>query len=437
MPRRSSALVFLGIVAIATLVVTAVALLTNRMTPEWDMKYYLDMAADGVIGNKHLVAPFAYRPAAPLLVGAIARALNLGPEVAFRICAHLMCVVFIVCCFYFAKAIGAHEISAALLAVTLALNFQIVKWNLFAGAMVDIYAYPLILLAFWLMIRKRFYPCLFVSAIGLFFKEFMILPLLTQAAAVAVKRWRNGLLQRAEQKFSPKQRLSHPVKRLAITLLVLCACFLLPRLFIHVVQTFQDIDPINQPSSLRRLYWYPESLRRDFNIVFAYLSWWLPALLLVDAKRLQLIWNRLRPYRLLCGLYLGFHFLLVMYGGTNLDIFATYSLPVLIMVLAVLLDQGAVQLWERVLMVAVVIGFNRIWMHIPLPQEGLGPYLNFYGGYHMLVTRRSLFRFAELLIYVAGFWALRAFITRRGRETRQREAATALANSGTSGISNS
>ena len=376
------------------------------------MQCYLDMASNGVIGNKHLVSPFAYSLAVPLIVRGLAHLLNLESAIAFHLCAYTACMAFVVCCFYFARSVGAGVVSGVLTGVTLALNFNIVKWALFAGTMVDIYVYPLILLAFWLILRKRFYACLAVSGIGLFFKEFMLLPLLTQAAALAVRKW---------QTFPRRQWLKDLIKPLSITLLVLLVCFLLPRLLIHVERAVKDyagvapIDPFRNPASLRRLYSFPANIRRDFNIVFAYFSWWLPVLLLLDTRRLQLLWDRLQPYRLVCALFLGFHFLLVMYGGTNLDIFATYSLPILIMVLIVLLEEGAVQLWEKILMVLLVFLFNRIWMHIPLPQQDLHTYLNFYGGFDDLVTRRSLFRMTELLVYVTGAGALRALLYSRNR----------------------
>lgn len=403
---------FLIVAGIATFVVLAIGLRTNRMTPAWDMRCYLDMATNGVIGNRHLMSPFAYSLAVPLIVHALAHLLNLPAAIVFHLCAYVACIAFIISCFYFARAAGAAVVSATLTAVTLALNFNIVKWALFSRTMLDIYVYPLILLAFWLLLRKRFYACLAISGIGLFFKEFMLLPLLTQAAAVMVRKWRA---------FPFRRWLKGVAMPLTITFLVLLACFVLPRVLIHVERAASDyagvapIDPFRNPASLRRLYSFPANLRRDFNIVFAYFSWWLPALLLLDVRRLRLVWSRLQPHWLVCAWFLGFHFLLVMYGGTNLDIFATYSLPILILVLTVLLEEGGVQLWEKVLMVLLVVLFNRIWVHIPLPQRDLWTYLNFYGGFNDLVTRRSLFRMAELLFYVGGTGMLRMLLSSRNR----------------------
>ncbi len=385
--------VFFSVLALGIFIVVALHFVTNHMKPEWDMKYYLDMATNGLVGNKTLVAPFAYRPGAPLLVGTIARTLHLQPEITFRICDALMCVVFFLSCFYFAISEAATYKTAVFSSCVLALYFYIVKWTLFSGTMVDIYAYPLILLAFWAILRKRFYLGLLVSAVGLLFKEFLLVPLLTQATLLLIDRG--------------QRRIRKVIIPVTATLVVLLVFFLLPRVLIHVSDTWQDIDPINRPSTLRRLYEYPANWRRDFNIVFAYLAFWLPVLLLVNTGRLRIVWSRLRPYKVTLALYMAFHFALVMYGGTNLIVFVTYSLPVQILVLIALLDGTKIGTWEKIWVLAVVIVFNRIWMHIPLPEHDLRTYLNFYGGYHMLVTRRSAFRMAELLAWISIFWVAR------------------------------
>jgi hypothetical protein len=381
---------------VAVAVVALVGFFTNHMPPEWDMKYYVDMARHGVIGNPGLVAPFAYRPGAPLLVGLVARVAGLDVETTFRACSYLTSVLFIVCAFYFAVSQGATARSARVTAVALALYLYIVKWNAFAGTMVDIYAYPFLLLAFWGLLRERFFLTVGVSAVGLFFKEFLLLPLLVQAALMVFaggqRRWPNRL------------------PRLGVIALVLVVCFALPRLSLHVVATWQDVDPVNNRASLWRLISYPASWRRDLNIGFAYVACWLPVLLLFNARRLRIVRDRLRPQRLLLGFYVAFHFALVMYGGTNIVIFVTYLLPVEILVLTTMLDEGGVRPWEVALMLAIVFVFNRQWMPLPLPENGLDAYLDFYGGYHMRLTARSLARMGELAADIVGFWLVRRWL---------------------------
>lgn len=361
------------------------------------MHYYIDMASRGLVGNKDLAAPFAYRPGAPLLVGLIAKGFHCDPETTFRVCNGLMCVVFVVSCFYFARSFGASFDAAAFSGVSLSLYFYVTKWTLFSGTMVDIYAYPMLLLAFWAIIRERFYVCLFVSAVALFFKEFALLPVLTEMGAFVIRtrlaNWRKL------------------VKPLTLTLLVIFTCFILPRLLIHVRQTFQDIDPINEASTLRRLVSYPLSRRHDFNIVFAYLSGWLPVLLLMNVRRWKTAWTVVRRYGLIFALYMTGHFALTMYGGTNIDIYITFCAPIQILVLVAVLDKERVPYWERFLVILIVIVYNRIWSTVPLPQNGLDAYLDFYGGYYMLVTPRSVMRMVEVLSWIAAMWAVRFFVS--------------------------
>ena len=93
----------LTVVLVAAVVVLLVAPFTNHIDPlslRWDMLFYQDMAANGILGNHHLVAPFAYRPAAPLFIGAVARAAHTNYTGTFRTCAEVMSMVFIVACFF-------------------------------------------------------------------------------------------------------------------------------------------------------------------------------------------------------------------------------------------------------------------------------------------------------------------------------------------------
>jgi len=389
--------VFFAVLTMAISVVFVIWLLTNHMTPQWDMAYYLDMATRGLIGNKNLAAPFAYRPAAPLIVGVIAHVFRSDPETMFRVSDAIMCVVFILSCFYFARSLGASVYAAAFAGLALALNFNVVKWTLFSGTMVDIYAYPFLLAAFWALLRKRFYLCLAISAVGLFFKEFLLVPIMVQAAVVVFrgrfKEWRTSL------------------NAVMLTILVLLLCFVLPRLAIHVARTFQDIDPLNDGSTISRLITYPLSRRHDFNILFAFLAGWLPVLLLLDRRRLRMVWLRLYPYRVILVLFTAFHFFLVMYGGTNINIYITYCAPIQIMVLIVLLDKGNTRTWEACLAIVAVFVFNRLWKAVPLPQNGMDTYLDFYGGYYMRVTPSSFFRMGEVLAYILSFGVLRSIIS--------------------------
>jgi hypothetical protein len=389
---------FFIVVLVSAFVVTVISLMTNRMAPLWDMVYYVDMATNGIAGNRGLYAPFAYRPGAPLMIGEIAKLLGIAPQVSFRICAHIMSGAFIVSCFYFAKSLGARRRVALFTAVTLASYFYIIKWHVFADTMVDIYCYPFILFGFWALLQERFYTNLLISAVGLFFKEFMLLPLMTYATVLGIGRWRNQ-----------KRRLLQPF---SLTLLVLLISFILPRLLIHVAESWQDIDPMNNPRSIFRLFRYPANWKRHFNIVFAYLAWWLPVLLLMNRQRFRLAWKHLEPRKALLAVYMVFHYVLVMYGGTNIAVFVTYSLPIEIMLLTIILSYGDVPLWEQVSLFLVVVVFNRLWLNIPSPTKEWESFYDFYTGHRHLVDRASLFRMAEVTTWILGFWTVRRVVER-------------------------
>lgn len=384
---------FLRVSIFAAVILGALGLMTNQMVPKFDMAYYIDIANHGILNNPKLAAPFAYRFAAPILVGLMARVLGLAIVAAFRISAVAASFAFIVACYYFAASLKLAERFAAVAALAFALAVVVVKWNIFSGAMVDIYAYPILLLAFWAMLRGRVLLCVLISGVGLLFKEFLLLPLLTQAAVIAfnngIREWRKT------------------VWPLALTAAALGIFFVLPRALIHITGSFQNVDPINKPESLNNLLAYPLSWQRDFNIVYSYLAFWLPVLLLLTWERLKIVRERWRGAWSAIAVFMFLHFLLVMYGGTNIMIFVSYSVPVAILVLAAVLHGGRVAWWEPILMLAVVFVFNRDWAQIPLPSN-YDEFVDFFGGYHDRVNMNSFRRMAELLLWIAGFWTFRS-----------------------------
>lgn len=70
---------------------------------------------------------------------------------------------------------------------------------------------------------------------------------------------------------------------------------------------------------------------------------------------------------------------LVMYGGTNIAIHVTYSLPVQIAIFVILLDHGDIERWELPFVLLAVIVFNRLWFPIPFLDNNIEQYLEFYG----------------------------------------------------------
>src|ERR1035438_2920936 len=155
--RGRQARVLLSVILAAVSLVAALSVLTNRMAARWDMWYYRDMAINGLVGNHRLATPFAYRPVVPLTIFAISRTLHTDPERTFHAATHVVAVILLVLAFYWTRSFGGSELAGWCGMLSLAPNFVMVRYPLFTGTMIDIYAYVLVLIAFWGVLRRRLY----------------------------------------------------------------------------------------------------------------------------------------------------------------------------------------------------------------------------------------------------------------------------------------
>ena len=391
--------VLLSVFLAAVSLVAALSLLTNRMVARWDTWYYRDMAINGLVGNHHLATPFAYRPVVPLTVFAISRVLRTDPETTFHAATHFIAVILLILAFYWTRSFGGSELAAWCGMLALGLNFLMVRYPLLTGTMIDVYAYVFVLLAFWGVLRRRFYPVLVLCAAGLFLKEFMVVPLLAQAGVLV---WE-----------TPRERWRSLWRPLGLTAFAIAFYIIVTRATIPVVESFDHIDP-HRPETLLFLITHPLSPKRWFNIVYSYLSFWLPCLLLITRARWQVVRERLAPYGSAIGFFALVQFVLMMYGGNNISIFVGYSLPILLLVMAALVDGGTPRPWELILVFAVLVVFNRIGAHIPTYEEGnWDGFTDFYGGYSTEIRLRSVLRFIEIWAYVGMFQVLRRVVSYR------------------------
>jgi hypothetical protein len=394
--------VFVTILLAAVALVAVLSALTNRMAARWDMWYYRDMATHGLSGNPHLATPFAYRPVVPLSIYGISHALHTDPETTFHVATHIVAAVLLILAFYWTRWFGGSELAAAFAMVAVGLNFVVVRYPLFTGTMIDVYAYTAVLIAFWGVLRRKFYPVLVFCAAGLFLKEFMVVPILAQAGVLLVE--------------TPRKRWPTLWLPLGLSALAIAFYVIFTRATIPVYESFDHIDP-HHPETLLFIFTHPLSPKRWFNIIYSYLSFWLPCLLLITRERWQAIRRQLAPYAHAIGFFAFFQLVLLMYGGNNLFIFVGYSLPIELLVLAVLVDRGNPQTWELVLVLAVLVVFNRIGAHIPTYDEGRWDDQNdFYGGFGNEIRLRSVLRFIEIWAYFAAFQFLR-MVTGRASST--------------------
>jgi hypothetical protein len=411
--RPRPAIQYLHASLIAILLVGAIAVRTNSMPPKYDGLQYVDMARNGIIGNPNLVSPMAYRPGMPFASRVVADLLSVPVESGFRIFGWISSLCFLICVFALARHFAVDYRHALLTMVILGLSFAHIKFPLFFYTLVDVSAYPLMVLSFWALVTRRHALCLLVSSVGVLFKEFLAIPLFLVILHFGWAYWHG--------------RSGRNLARLVVALGIGVSVVLIPRLCIPVSATGQFVDPLNNPGTLKNVLIAPLDEGRLFNIMFAVAGYWLPTILLLTRSRIDRVWADLRGatgWAMAVSLLLVV--LLTMYGGTNIFVFVAYSVAVQTVVLALLFRHG-VGVAEGIYVVAVTLLFNKVLLHVPPPADGFGAYVDFYGGYSSRVALPSLMRSIEMGAYVILAMAIRAVAARiasdRRRDAEAREAA--------------
>jgi hypothetical protein len=376
---------FAAVIAVA--LVLFILTRTNTMPPISDARFYVDMAQNGILDNTNLVAPYAYRPGMPFLVHLVAKTTGYTVEEGFRYVGIFMGIGFLIGIFALARSRQVSLAHAVIIMAIMGLSFQHIKFPLFFYTLVDIAAYPLIVIAFLFLITKRYSFCALISLVGLLFKEFLAIPwiLLIFALVVEYKRDRS----------TKSILLAGAVALLGISII------LIPRLFIPVERSVQSIDPINNVATLQYIINAPLSGELTFNVVFSVISYWIPSLILMNAIRLKNVVNGLKKDELfvLCSIFVTINLLLALYGGTNIVLFVSYMAPVQVVVLAYLFKYG-VKTWEILYTIFALIVFNKILLAIPLLTANFDKYIDFYGGYSTRVNEATIMRFLLCIIYI-------------------------------------
>jgi hypothetical protein len=353
-----------------------------------DGDFYVDMARNGITGNPNLAAPFAYRPGMPFVSHVAANLFSISIEDGFRVVVRISAVLFLMGIFVLSRSFTPDYRHAFLPMIILGLSWQHIKFPIFSYLLVDVAAYPLIIIAFWALVTKRFWLCLFVSGIGLLFKEFLAIPWLLLVLHLASTYWRS------------KSR--HDLILLAVSVGVGLAMILTPRMYIPIVKTFQFLDPMNNIKTLKVVFSAPLDPGRIFNVIFATAGYWLPTFLLLSRPRFNALRADLARHKLLptIWIYLFLVTLLTLYGGHNIYIFVSYSVAIQAVVLVLIVRHG-VSVAEAIFVIAIMVVYNKSMLHIPSPSNGLGDYLDFYGGYASRVNINTVKRLLELTTYVA------------------------------------
>jgi hypothetical protein len=189
------------------------------------------------------------------------------------------------------------------------------------------------------------------------------------------------------------------------------AAYWLPRQIITVGRTTQLID-VTEGGILGIIF----NLTHDSNVILGVLIYLLPLLILLTPARAKRLWERLDGLRVDLIFYALIVVALTLIGGTDIARFVVYLFVPLIIVLAILLDEG-IHWVEVVYMLAAMAIYNRIIA--PVPQENLDAYLDFYIVWDNRISGTTLSRGVELMGWIAGSWVMRWFMKRDSTQRRE------------------
>ena len=338
--------------------------------PVHDGKFYVDMARNGIVGNAQLAAPFAYRPAVPLAVRAFSQISGRDATQGFRLFSRIAALIGLLCAFALARFVSGDVRISLLVMTTTALSYFHLKFPLFFFPLIDVEAAPLMLLALWAALTRHWGACLAIALPGLFFKEFLAVPLAVMMVMLA-------------RDFAADRSRRDLAIWIAVTACMMTVCIALPRALLPVRASMQFLDPLQKPETLSLLWTAPLQPGRLANLAFAIAAYWLPTAMLATRERTRLVVERLGEWRLPLAVAFGLVTLLALYGGTNLNLFVSYTLAIQVIVLASLRrDEVHGIEWAFVLLALFV--FSRIGIDIPSPvagREALDHYVDFYAGW--------------------------------------------------------
>ena len=386
MTRASEAL--LALLA-ALLVVLAIASWTGETAPIWDGKWYFQLASEGY-GAARMEAPFVYRPGIPYLARGLAAVTGLGTEASFKLVGRAMAVLLLFAAYALGRSQGASPRQSGFIALLVALCHHHVRLPLFYWSLVDVGGFALLVTGFWWIWRGWHLRAAFLCALGLLFKEMLLVPWI--AAMVE-------LVARGERR--RRAWVAAPA-------LLGLALFLAPRLGLEIRHSQQWIDP-SQPETLALLWRAPLDPARWSLLLGAALVYWMPTLLLLTRERWRALREALRPRARSLVVYAGLLFPLVMYGGLNVAVFVSYSVAAQVLVLALLLREARPPAWELGLVLILQAFLQHQHQAIPDPHGEQEAFLAFYG---LGEPGTNLLRMLAMSGILLAVHLLRAFLSR-------------------------
>jgi hypothetical protein len=391
-------------VSCAFFFVVLLRIFTPIAAPLYDARQYLGMAISGLGSDAPLAAPFAYRPAVSLVARCLIILTHVSLGQAFTLLVLASSYITLVLSYNLARTQGVSRFLSGYIVFLLAASLFVVRYSLYAPFLVDAEAQVLSFAAFYCVIRGKEKLAVVLSLPGLFFGEFLIVPLII-IAVMALRRYR--------VKHEPGQ-LWWGIGTIA----VLLATVALPRILIPIHAVYGANLVTESPVSDRLLFLESIRLfainlfdvRQVVNIVLAFLSFWLPVLVLLSRRRWELVATVAEPDRSVLILWVILVASLTFLGNTNSMIFVTYTAPVVVYVLSQMVRAGSVSVVELVYLAIVTVIFNRAFL--PLGTPGGDPLagIRFYGGYWNRIDTVTLWRFGEIIVWVGGGMLLRKIL---------------------------
>lgn len=413
------------VVAFAVGWVVVLDLFTNSLNIYryvWDHYHYIDMAQNGIRGNEALVAPYAYRPIVPLLAGVIGRVTERSVLAGFRAVTYAGLISQLVLIYVLARQFTRQQWAAWVVMLVAAISTYHVKFLLFDIYRPDSLAFTLILIGMLAFVRRqrlvtarqmsnaavgvqRAAPLqpdhspgavlytliiLLTSALGLLVREFCALPAALLAARLLLE-------------FVRTRRLRPLLEALGIVAVIGLA-YWLPQKLISVGRSDQFLS-----SDLSNLWDIVSNIPRSFNILLGAAIYLLPLLVLLTPPRARRLWARLGDHRLDMALYVVIVLALALVGGSDIVRFVVYLFVPVIILLALLLDDG-MRPAEVIYALLATAVYNRILS--PIPQESLEAYLDFYIVWFDRTSPVTWLRAGELLLWILGAFALRRWIAK-------------------------
>jgi len=387
------AIQYLVAAALAAALVLGLDAVTNSLDISryaWDFVHYIDMAENGVAGNPGLVAPYAYRPIPSLLAGAFADVTGRTVIPGFRLLAWAGVWAELVLAFALARQFTRRFWGALAVMLIVGVSTFNVRFYVFDPFRPDPLAFPLLLLGLIGLIRRRgnrWWDAVILgtAVTGAGIREFTVIPAILLAARLLA----DGIRTRRASNWA----------ELVLVVLVIGLALALPRSLVQVVRHDSYLDRIEGGVFGALTDW-----RRDVNIAFALLITLLPVFTALTRARLRRLWDVLGPLRLELAVYTLIVLGLTLIGGSDLPRFTAYLIGLVIIALAVWIEDG-LRPAEIAYSLAATAIFQRTLS--PVPMESVEAYQDWHITFYQTINAYTLARMGEWLLWVLGGVGLR------------------------------